>query len=532
MSTIVHISPKCRDKAGAHSLLEPMAELEQKVAKRGIGSRPQIGKSGLYLVALGESFSVIVYRERINPDSIVIFADIVEHDTPEGKMLIGDLVTRSPRWVRSDFLALEPGVLASLREQVRRIGQAEDVGTERMDHEVQRLKMTLRTILGAQSLIQPRHVQQLDTAMVMLQAIRGFQEVPPSWFVEITPDWNVETGRLAGRLTRFRIDKYRRHENVDLLDLGRVNLIVGVNNTGKTSVLEALYLLAHQADPNGSFEVVRQRTRLEGAPDAAWFVDQIPGDIRLSGEFSGLRTSVSAHKERVARSDTMAIEYLSTLIIQSTLGDRVQASRTDFFAGGWRRHELPQDPRWLCRATLNSPFSLADRNVLERANRASIEEKSKGAVIQFLKEHLDGGLQGIELADRFARFLVTHDAFPEAVDLSVFGQGLQRIFQIALLFAANRRGIVLIDEFENAIHADLLLTYTRFIQELAVRHDVQVFLTTHSKEAIDAFVQNEFRNEDVVAFTLHAAPGGAVRRFAGPQLARAIDSIDLDIRRV
>ena len=78
-------------------------------------------------------------------------------------------------------------------------------------------------------------------------------------------------------------------------------------------------------------------------------------------------------------------------------------------------------------------------------------------------------------------------------DLTQFGEGVQRIFHIGLLFAYARGGIVLIDEFENAIHYTLLRPFTRLVQELAIKFDVQVFLTSHSKECIDAFVQNDFQ---------------------------------------
>ncbi|MFX5142110.1 AAA family ATPase, partial [Acinetobacter baumannii] len=85
------------------------------------------------------------------------------------------------------------------------------------------------------------------------------------------------------------------------------------------------------------------------------------------------------------------------------------------------------------------------------------------------------------LANEHRRFLVTHDAFSEAVDLSSFGEGIQRVFLTGLLFAGARGGVVLIDEFENALHTGLLVEFTKFVHELASEFECQVFLTTHSK---------------------------------------------------
>ena len=42
----------------------------------------------------------------------------------------------------------------------------------------------------------------------------------------------------------FRVKNFRCFKDLQINDLGRVNLIAGKNNTGKTALLEAMYLLA------------------------------------------------------------------------------------------------------------------------------------------------------------------------------------------------------------------------------------------------------------------------------------------------
>lgn len=48
----------------------------------------------------------------------------------------------------------------------------------------------------------------------------------------------------------------------------------------------------------------------------------------------------------------------------------------------------------------------------------------------------------------------------------------------------------------------LLVEFTKFIQELAVEFNVQVFITSHSKECIKAFVNNDSHNEDINFYTM------------------------------
>ena len=105
----------------------------------------------------------------------------------------------------------------------------------------------------------------------------------------------------------------------------------------------------------------------------------------------------------------------------------------------------------------------------------------------------------------------------------------------SLLFASAENGVVLIDEFENAIHADLIENFTPFIHALAKEFNVQVFLTSHSKECIDSFVK-AVPQEETSDFTFHALvkdDNGLIsaREFYGNEFSRLIEAGNVDLRR-
>ena len=56
----------------------------------------------------------------------------------------------------------------------------------------------------------------------------------------------------------LRLENYRSFEEYELRDLARVNLLVGPNDCGKTSVLEAVELLASRGDPRVLVESMRR----------------------------------------------------------------------------------------------------------------------------------------------------------------------------------------------------------------------------------------------------------------------------------
>ena len=57
----------------------------------------------------------------------------------------------------------------------------------------------------------------------------------------------------------IEIGGYRGFDRFEMNDLGLVNLLVGGNNSGKTSVLEAIYLLTSRGDPSSIWQLLWRR---------------------------------------------------------------------------------------------------------------------------------------------------------------------------------------------------------------------------------------------------------------------------------
>ena len=218
--------------------------------------------------------------------------------------------------------------------------------------------------------------------------------------------------------------------------------------------------------------------------------------------------------------------------IESSYERRVQGTEVVFFDDRPRRTRF-EGQHWLRRSAFTSPFSANHPETLARCNKESLEAGTKQRIIDFIRKHVDRGLRNIELVDRYNRFLVTHDDFDKAPDLAAFGEGVRRVFEIGLLCAGVRGGVLLVDEFENAIHTGLLMEFTRLVQDLAVELNVQVFLSTHSKEAIDAFILNGYRTDDVVGYAIsRTGDGVTARRYGGSRLQSLHDAVDFDLRGV
>ena len=346
--------------------------------------------------------------------------------------------------------------------------------------------------------------------------------------------WQPFNDRTHSQFSTIQVDAYRGISGLVLEGLQRVNLIAGINNAGKTSLLEAIYLLAHQNDETALLDVTRWRGRMGSDADPIWLAEQLQQDIRVNGHFDAFEENMaSLDIQRIDEPDEDIKDqtsFLTKFRIKSCYGGRDQSANVALFSERRRRASF-QGQHWLCRSALTSPFKANGADLLTEANEAALETGVKAKVIDFIVEHIDEAITNIELVKEPNRFLVSHKGFDQAPDLSSFGDGMRRIFEIGLLFANARDGVLLIDEFENAIHTALLDPFTRIVQELAVEHNVQVFLTTHSKETLDAFIKNGYRTGDIAGYGVCRRSDGAhARRFDGDRLLRLSRAVDFDLR--
>ena len=75
------------------------------------------------------------------------------------------------------------------------------------------------------------------------------------------------------------------------------------------------------------------------------------------------------------------------------------------------------------------------------------------------------------------------------IPLSSYGDGTKKVVLFASTIASMDGGILLIDEFESSIHTKAMDNVFKFLIEVCQRNHIQLFLTTHSQEALDKIIQ-------------------------------------------
>ncbi len=359
-------------------------------------------------------------------------------------------------------------------------------------------------------------------------------------------DGNFTTNFEYGVREHFKsiyIEKYKFFKKFRLEKFNKINIIAGFNNAGKTSLLEAIYLLTQRNDISSHFNLIRQKNKITTLTPTllnALFQDKID----IQGEFDNSTVSVEMLKYDDASIDKQD-DYIASYKLNSSVdGESVNNTVHTFMHERMRRNA--DQVSHLCSSSFKSPYFydidelLKDYNKSLGANLISKKiQNNEGIrsaislVVDFLNE-IEPTIKDVRFTEDMdlKRFIVESSFdIDRNFDLTSYGEGIQRIFYIALSFAACRNGVLFIDEFETAIHYSLLLQFTRFTQELSERFNVQLFLTSHSGECISAFLENGYKNEDITGFQLSKKDGKVqVKSAEGERFGYLVKNVDLDIR--
>jgi AAA15 family ATPase/GTPase len=336
--------------------------------------------------------------------------------------------------------------------------------------------------------------------------------------------------KVSTHFTDFYIENYRKLSKIRIKHLSRVNLFAGGNNMGKTSILEAFYLLSQLNNINAYLELERYRGKFVDEFHSKWIDKNFTNTVELEGVFNDKKTALNLRAEQTEENIEKS-SYLSTIIAEAKANGEILTSNIHLYASQSPEIRYTKS-KILCQAAFTSPYRY-NIKLLHAAHSQAIKEGYFDKIIQFIKDKLDNSIDKIELINDEGenRFVVTTSKLSTPLDLTKYGEGLQRVFEIALFLGYCKNGILCIDEIDSALHKNLLIAFTQFIQEMSAEFNVQVFLSTHSKECIDAFVENDYPDDQLTAYALREEDGKIICKFLeGNRLKQLVESINIDIR--
>ncbi len=427
-------------------------------------------------------------------------------------------------------------VMEDERSLARGLVSSGSVDKQNYQNALSSLSESLRSLATYRTLISADDTRLLDDAKDSLSEI-----IPKK------NSLNIEGGNFTtvfeygvkSHFEMIKIHKYKKLRSFEINGLNRINIFAGFNNTAKTTLLEAVYLLTQRNDMASHFKLIRQKNKFTSLSPV--FLNAVFQDkIAIDGVFNGVDVSVRMEKFDEPTVDKKD-DYIASYKLTSKIDDTEISNLVHTYV-----HEsmirISDQVSHLCSSSFKSPYfydiddSISDYNrsvELKITPTEGLSQTAINLVIDFMKR-VEGSIVDIRYTEEMdlKRFLVESKYSSErSFDLTTYGEGIQRIFYIALAFASCRNGVILIDEFETAIHFSLLKEFTRLTQELAETFNVQVFLTSHSRECIEAFVENGYKTEEVTGFQMKSEGNEIIsKRVVGERFKYLVESIALDIR--
>ena len=300
-------------------------------------------------------------------------------------------------------------------------------------------------------------------------------------------------------IKNITIKNFRGIDHLTIEDFSRVNVFLGQNNSGKTTMLEAIAMLMSMSNPDvpQAINAVRARKPFSNFIDVQYFFNNLdvttPPEVKAElsdGSFRHLTLALSyvfdelADPKNEPQQQMGAVKYVNTL----KMNFEIAKGTTRQSHKSWLRVNpqgfvvnrkvadgyLENKRAWLTPSDLMTSNLANDLAELFKRNR-------KDTILALLKL-FDTRINSIEILtdDIYIGF----EGMSQMLSVSMMGDGLRRYLNIVASAANPLIDILLIDEIDNGLHYSVYKKLWQALFALAEASNKQIFVTTHSKETL------------------------------------------------
>ncbi|MCP4695337.1 MAG: AAA family ATPase [Gammaproteobacteria bacterium] len=324
-------------------------------------------------------------------------------------------------------------------------------------------------------------------------------------------------------ITELEITGFRGFNNFSLHDLGRVNLLTGSNNSGKTSVLEAIQCFAAQGSLLPIYSITKRRGEYICSDfqtkDSDLEMDicrlfygykmEAGSQFIIRGKHNGVTDTVQAAISKISEQvklfgedDEFISRYILTMegyslpnpmkihlsnqgglsynrLLRPSMYTRGQLKETGINRPSmYTRGQLKETGKVLFISTVSLPVGeivgLFEDIVLSPEEQLVIESMK---IIEPAIERIASiG------SERRGGIVVKCRDIEQRIPIGSMGDGIWRLLGITLALVKAEGGILLIDEIDTGFHFTIMENMWKLITKTAERLNVQVFATTHNSD--------------------------------------------------
>ena len=325
------------------------------------------------------------------------------------------------------------------------------------------------------------------------------------------------------KLVNITIQDFRSFSRFEVKNLGRVNLLVGTNNSGKTSVLEAINILMANDDFSAIWSTLLRRGEdfygerdpvststgrqvdirhlfrgheIEVGKNFQVSADTDVGNIVMTAKIDDCRRGQQQLFEAYSQSDESSEELLPplTLSLYWSHGSAEELiipinRRGGVSSGAIRRSaariigEGAFPIRFITASSLTADAVTAMFEDIVLMPEEDLVTDAMRIIEPEIERIASSGSERIRSVGRVATrggILVRLKGVKDRVPIGSMGDGIWRMLGLALAAVRSANGILLVDEIDTGLHHTVMEDMWKFLHACSKRYNVQIVATTHS----------------------------------------------------
>jgi len=333
-------------------------------------------------------------------------------------------------------------------------------------------------------------------------------------------------------LDSLLVENFKIFKKLEIPKLGRVNLFVGQNNSGKTCLLEAVQSYATGFD--NIFDLITNREQNDEhinkykSPFRFLFYGyKLPrenekiciGNLHRQYDRMVFFPIYSSHDINYIESYCKKIHSISIKLKAQPSFKKYQEAHLQYISEPYINNQY-------VLASLSNQNSL-NSILWDKVNLTPDKYKVIDCLKLIEPKILDFGFVDDEQGNRIPKVLI--EDMKESIPLKTLGDGMTRLLNIILAMVNAKGGILLIDEIENGLHWSVHSKLWELVFTMAEKLDVQVFATTHSMDCVKGFNKAWAENEaDGMFYRLQIKKDGDIKAIQYNQETLS-DSIETEV---
>lgn len=314
---------------------------------------------------------------------------------------------------------------------------------------------------------------------------------------------NINTSTYMN-FSSISIKNFRGIKTCDIHDLGLVNVFFGKNNCGKSSILEAIFLMSGPSNPTLPILVNNLRQLVSFTEEdilTVFYGLNSENIIRIQSDGQNKRdvcvTMIRSHTNQVALdqlSQTNAEQSGKRygLKFEYLVGESKHMYHTELILDSNDKNNAQAKTEKAYKENLYTEY-IPSGNVMRHADEKLMQiiiEKREFEIVEALKL-IEPRIKDIVLVNKK---IMVDIGLESRLPINVLGDGVRKVLSVLLAIHSAKGGALMIDEIDNGLHYSIMPNLWKVILHACKKQETQLFVSTHSADLVKALV--DVMNQD------------------------------------